>query len=396
MTPPAPDNLEHQLRQLTTWRGGEPQLWQKALDSNNAVPTANNDSDLDAILRKPLSNRAMLAAAGCVALVCIVGVLLPSLGRPRGVSSIDSRPRSAAVSVDMANPSTWTSLGIGQDSLRLDGGIRGLHQGVGGWEQKDIDGAVALSRPPIPGGQSGRGSIERSDAPARSVIQKATIDLQTPDVRAAFAKASYLVSAAGGEFVENSALTGEGKTAQANLTLRVSASRLSEVLNQLRELGKVTSEQTTGEDVTSQVVDLEARLRNEQRIEKELLELLDKRADAPLKDILELRSSLSAVRQTIEQYIAQRDRLNHFVSLASILVVIRAEPETIKPEPSQSLTTYFVNGISETWHDGLRSLADSVSWLLSLLIRGTLFWLLLVAILVAILRYRRRLAARCV
>lgn len=245
-------------------------------------------------------------------------------------------------------------------------------------------------------GYVGKGSIEKPDDTTRQVIQKATIEIQTPDVRAAFARANHLVSAAGGEFVENTSLTGDGKTAQANITLRVGVARLGEVMNRLRELGQVKSENTTGEDVTSQAVDLEARIRNEQRVEKELLELLDKRADAPLKDVLELRNSLSSVRQSIEQYIAQRDKLGRLVSLASILVVIRAEPVTDKPEAAPSIAGYFTHTIADAWRGGLRTASDSVSWVLSVLVGGALWWTVLGMGVYAIFRYRRRLAARCV
>jgi hypothetical protein len=390
MTTPTPDNLESQLRELTTHRGEPQDLWQKAL--NAAGQPQSRSSWLDQLAHKRVQRRTVFAAAACLGLVVLTAFLLPSLQTTRSMaptllgahSRIGPALSSSAPRGLSQGAATWSPVESNQDGLGLSAGTF-VHP-------SPDDLAALIIR------QDSASQLPSREKPTpRSVIHKSTIDLHTPDVRAAFAKASHLISTASGEFVENSSLTGDGKTAQANLTLRVAATRLSEVLNQLRELGAVQAERTTGEDVTSQVVDLEARLRNEQRIEKELLELLDKRADAPLKDILELRSSLSTVRQTIEQYIAQRDRLSHLVSLASILVVIRAEPETDpKPEPAQSILTYFQNTIAGAWHNGLRSLSDSISWLISLLISGTLWWLILAASLYTILRYRRRLAARCV
>jgi hypothetical protein len=175
---------------------------------------------------------------------------------------------------------------------------------------------------------------------------------------------------------------------------------MSEVMNRLRELGTIRTENTTGEDVTTQVVDLEARIRNEERVEKELLDLLDKRKDAPLKDILDLRGTLSSVRQTIEQLIGQRDRMSRMVSLASILVVIRAEPEAPKPpeppKPAETIGHYFSTHISDTWHDGLRTLTDTVAWLLGLIVSGLMWWMIVAMAVMGIQRYRRRLSARCV
>jgi hypothetical protein len=158
----------------------------------------------------------------------------------------------------------------------------------------------------------------------------------------------------------------------------------------------VRSESTSGEDVTNQVVDLEARIRNETRVETELLDLLTQRKDAPLKDILELRSSLASVRQSIEQMVAQRDRLGRLVSLSSILVVIRATDEERKPAPAHPSRITSPRG-SLGHVDGRPAiLADTLANIVGLLIGGLLWWLLAGVCLFAIHRYRRRLAARCV
>jgi type II secretory pathway pseudopilin PulG len=311
LNPMKPDDLERELTGLTSYLGSETELWKKAVDA-----AAKPDSQRVPLVRR-LSSMSLrsLATAACVVLICglLVGLLVPSLGKAR---------QSARQLKDSTQ-------------------IRGLHQGLATYGKADQEQAALggmnengnflagqVARPAS--APSSRVWQESPTASDRFVIQKATIEIQTDDVRAAFAKAAHLVSDAGGEYIEASSLTGEGRAAQANLTLRVGVPRLSEVMNRLRDLGTIRSENTTGEDVTTQVVDLEARIRNEERIEKELLDLLEKRKDAPLKDILDLRTSLSSVRLTIEQLTGQRDRMSRLVSLASILVVIRAEPEPPK------------------------------------------------------------------
>src|SRR5690606_1441883 len=126
---------------------------------------------------------------------------------------------------------------------------------------------AAASSPPPP--------VPQEPAPAtasgRFVVRRATIELESPDVTAAFLTAARVVRPARGEYVQESSDRGEGSYASASRTLRIAADRLSEALHQLRALGTVTSETTSGEDITTQMVDLEARLRNERRIEVELL-----------------------------------------------------------------------------------------------------------------------------
>lgn len=222
----------------------------------------------------------------------------------------------------------------------------------------------------------------------RQVIRKATMDLLTPDVRAVFMKAAHLVSEAGGEYVQESALTGTGRDLLGTLTLRVAATRLSVVAGQLRELGVVSSESTSGEDVTAQVVDIDARLRNERRVEAELLEFLASRSHAPLKDVLELRDSIARVRQSIESLTAQQQRLSRLVSLATILVIIRADAD--KPNLGGSLG----NRLEQAWTTGRTSFISSLGWLVEVLVGGAVWWALLAVSTGCVLVARRRAIAR--
>lgn len=385
-SPLRPDDLERALSDMTTWKRAEPGLWKKALDSSDAASRGSRRWRPRRVMGEWVSKRLLLTGVGCIALVLIVGMMLPSLGRARM-----SARRSFAVAADSTFSDVMDTVPSVDAPVAARAGpnaIRAPHQAVETWGQNNNNGYPLPSQPPA-------SSIAQPAAPQRYVVQKATMTLQTDDVRAAFAKAARLVSEAGGEFVENSSLTGDGKSAQGNMTLRVAASRIGEVMNKLRELGVVKSENTTGEDVTTQVVDVEARIRNEQRVEMELLELLEKRNDAPLKDVLELRSSLSSVRQSIEQLLGQRDRLGRLVSLASILVVIRAEPSEIKPLGS-SIGDYFTKNVDQAWRGGVRYLSDTVAWLIAVAIGGIVWWTVLAIVIVSIVRWRRRLSARCV
>jgi hypothetical protein len=223
----------------------------------------------------------------------------------------------------------------------------------------------------------------------RQVIRKANIELKTLDVRTAFLKAAQLLSEARGEYVEQSSLTGQDEHMQGSLTLRVAADHLSELLNQLRGLATVVSEASGGEDVTNQVVDLEARIRNEQRVETELLGLMESRKDAPLKDILDLRDSIGRVRENIERMTAQRDRLGRLVSLATVLVIINTDTTAPEPRPD-GLGTYFVKQTKAAWQTSMELLTDSVAFIIRLFVGGAFFWLLAILLLLGILAARRR------
>lgn len=210
-------------------------------------------------------------------------------------------------------------------------------------------------------------------------------------------KATMVASEARGEYVEESRLSGEGDAASGTIKLRVRSERLDEALARLRELGTVVGEQVAGDDVTSQVVDLDARLRNERRIEQELLSLLDERKNAPLKDVLELRDHLSRIRGSIEHLVAEQQRLERLVSLGTIVVVIHppAKADASQSTPRESsLRDYFGNTLHASWNGSLRSLADALGFILELAIGGLPWWCLAFALgLAARSMWRRRIAA---
>ncbi|MBY0111973.1 MAG: DUF4349 domain-containing protein [Phycisphaerales bacterium] len=233
-------------------------------------------------------------------------------------------------------------------------------------------------------------SMPQAPAMDRRVIQRGTIEVRVADVAATFSRLPSLLSPAGGEYVEQSSLSGSGSSSVATATLRVTAKRLGFVQAAISEWGVVTSQTSAGEDVTDQAVDLEARLTVERRIERELLELLDGRRGAPLKEVLEVREQLNTVRTQIERLVAQQNRLESLVSLATLTVTIR----TIEQPPAPSgLGDYAARTLRETWSRSLTTAIDSLAWLLSVLIGGIFFWIVLGAIaLVAVRVHRSRTA----
>jgi hypothetical protein len=425
MTDQQDEQLECALTELTTWHGPVPQLWRRALNGAKAGRPRTSPR-LAWLLHQRLS-APIAAAIIVVALGATIALNLPHLGVKRDArhrstpaaqagrdvlravvgadllaeSSADEEDDSRTVEQTVEQLASLGYVGTLETGLERYAGREGARLGEGyGARAGSGPGRVATRRfGPAAGDAAGpfpnasfhfsTGAPQEAVAiEPRQIIRKATIELLTDDVRAAFLKATQIVSEAKGEFVQDSSLTGTAESMQADLTLRVAADRLPEVMNELRQLGEVRSEKLAGEDVTTQIVDLEARLRNEQRVEAELLELLEKRQDAPLKEILELRSSLSQVRGVIEQLTAQRERLSRLVSLATVLVIIRTKDA---PEPeSPSIGSYFIDGVQTAWKKGLMLLSDTCGVLLSVLIGGLIWWVLVAIIFTAILRYRRR------
>ncbi|MCA9282072.1 MAG: DUF4349 domain-containing protein [Phycisphaerales bacterium] len=233
----------------------------------------------------------------------------------------------------------------------------------------------------------------------RAVARDAKMSLRVENIRAAFARVTALVSDLDGEFVESSDMSGEvgdegeGGLAHATVRLRIANSRLDSAMAKARELGEVVHEQTDARDVTDQLVDLDARLRNEQRVEAELLELLASRDDAPLADVLKVRDSLSSVRLRIEQLSGQRAAVSQRVALSTFTIWLTVEVPPVEVSTEEPHRGYLSTQIHEAWTSAGRTLADSLAWLVEVIVGGAIFWAIILVAGIVLVRYLRRRAA---
>lgn len=382
-------NMDAALRSMTQWDDSRPGLWRKALE-RVATESDGAAGRAASVLHKPVSRHLMGAIACVLLVVLLVGVMLPSLGKARR-STVAGRSlmeqRMAEVDAAIGEKSVY-------DKHYADAGGDGFADSR--WFEGD--GAAILGSTINLAGRPGSHSSAdlRDDQPKstpRAVERKATIELEVADARAAFLKARGLISEASGEFIQGGRIDERDDRPRADLVLRVRAERLEAVLGELREIGAVKNEQLMATDVTEQMVDLDARLKNERQIEEELQHLLESRPDDKLDDILRVRKELSAVREQIERIVASRSQLANLVALSTITVLMvepAVEPEK-KPEPEQlGLWGQFVKDLGSGLHDGVESLLGFVAGLVQVLIAGLPAWLIILAIaIVGWKSYRR-------
>ncbi len=376
-------SIESRLEAMTLARpSGE--LWRSAL-------LAQRPRDVDvarlSLMSRVFPNRYLAGIVGAIALVLCVGVLLPSLGKARSSArriSVDVAPEYSNLAESDLKSMELTSrrppAALADPRVLGDMADRSQSDSIANASASSPEQAALIARVMV----NGRiGSAQRTDHLTRHVVRKASIDLSSPDVRVAASKAAFLVNEAAGEYVEASNIYGQDKQSTAQLTIRVVASRLSEVMGELRGLGTVVAETADGKDVSEQVVDIDARLRNETRIEEELLKLLASRESAPLTEVLELRKEVNASRERIERLTAQRDGLYRLTSLATILVNIRydwKEPEVA----AVGWWSTFRTSMSNAGADGLRTLSDAIAFIVWLVLAGLPWWILIaVFVLVA-------------
>jgi hypothetical protein len=142
--------------------------------------------------------------------------------------------------------------------------------------------------------------------------------------------AATMVAGRYGGYVEDSFMHGI-KAKSGELTIRVPASAFDRAMNDLRGLGSVERQSISGQDVTSQFVDLDARLRTWQAQEAVLLRLM--RRASSIESTLRVQNQLQDVQFRIEQIKGQLRVLENQTSLATIDLSLRevGAPVGIRP-----------------------------------------------------------------
>jgi Domain of unknown function (DUF4349) len=177
----------------------------------------------------------------------------------------------------------------------------------------------------------------RAYAPGQAdllIIKTGTLVLQVAGIDAALTAASQQITALGG-YASGSERAGDGESDQASVTFRIPAGRWEEALAGLRSLGtKVLAERAATEDVTAQVVDLGARIRNLETTEAALQGIMDRAVD--IEDVLSVQAELTSVRGQIEQLTAQKTHLEAQAAMSTLSVTF-----SLKPDPVLASTEQF-------------------------------------------------------
>jgi Domain of unknown function (DUF4349) len=112
------------------------------------------------------------------------------------------------------------------------------------------------------------------------------------------------------------------KELEVNLVVRVPALQYNSALEQIRAVGnRVIQEKTTGQDVTEEFIDLEARIKTQKALELQFLEIM-KQANK-VGDALEIQRQIADVRTEIEKLEGRKRFLENKASLSTITASLR-------------------------------------------------------------------------
>lgn len=304
--------------------------------------------------------RIWMGGAAAAAVIVVAAVIAPSVGTMIGGAGGTSE---SAVSPDAPAEDT----GGGADgSVLTDGG-------------KDVGAAT------LPGDESATGE--------RDIITTASATIVVDDVsvaaravsNAAVAREGYVESmnvGTTGEVMPIDPATGmvydstsypynpEG----AWVTVRVPSDQLPALIDELSDIGEVTSSSVNRQDVTEQTVDLEARIDAAQASVDRLLELMGEATTTA--DLIAAESALAERQATLESYQQQLESLEGMVELSSLTVTITPRVETVEANPAG-----FSDGVAAGWNGLVATLNGIVvalgfliPWIAVIAVVGLIVW----------------------
>lgn len=223
-------------------------------------------------------------------------------------------------------------------------------------EKPAAKGAVPAEAPVPPG----EGAALQVAFAQRKVIRTADLAIVVEDTQAAMARLRAIATTYGGYVAEANVWQVKENLLRGTVTLRVDASQFDEVLDRIREIAlEVQRENIGSQDVTEEYVDLQARLRNLEATEQELLALLKEVRERThsADEVLQVYQTLTRIREEIERIKGRMQYLENRVQLATITV------ELIPQEEKPIVAPGWHPG--QTLQDALRALASAAQTLVS-------------------------------
>lgn len=234
-------------------------------------------------------------------------------------------------------------------------------------------------------------SPAKSSRAAPQIARTAQVSLFVVSVENAVKSLSQLAHRQNGDVlsmqVDNQSIS--TAKASADIDLRIPASRFEASMGALNQIGKVRQRSVNAEDLTGDITDSAARLRNLRRTESDIRKIMDR--SGTVGQVLEAENQLSRIREQIETLESDLKSMNERVVYSTISVSLEAEASTAPVE--RTATSQLVSA----WHAALRALSQLTVGLIAVLLWLIVFAPYLLAAALGTFIYgqlRRRMRAR--
>lgn len=138
---------------------------------------------------------------------------------------------------------------------------------------------------------------------------------------------------------------GASEKPSADMSVRVPAEKFDETMASLGRIGTIRDRSVTAEDLTGDLSDSSARLRNLRRTEDDIRKIMDR--SGTVGQVLEAENQLSRVREQIETLESSLKVMRGRVTYSAIEISAQAEavPATVEPALGSQLSTAFAAAV---------------------------------------------------
>jgi len=180
--------------------------------------------------------------------------------------------------------------------------------------------------------QSMQNSLASEQIP--HIARSATISLYVKDVDKAIAAINSLTRQKRGDVLslDDQRAADANSHASAKMQVRVPDGNFTDTLSGLGQAGIVRTQSIAAEDLSSQIVDSSARLRNLRRTEGDILKIMDR--SGSVGQVLEAENQLTHVREQIETTDAEVKSMLNRVHYSTIDVSLEAEVASVPSAPA--------------------------------------------------------------
>lgn len=242
-------------------------------------------------------------------------------------------------------------------------------------EESGMDASYSYGRPIMPPPTTPGAGPDDRERVGQKIIRNGSLTLRVDDAAKRLEETRMIVEQAGG-FMASANLSDRAGVKTAYATLRIPTDKFRATADTLKALAStVFDESESGQDVTDQYVDLEARLKAAKAEEAQYLEIL--KSARSIEDTLNVTARLADVRTRIEQMEGQMRGLDDRTSYATLTVTMTEEARVEAP------TRIWKPG--ETLKEAMRALVESLQALADAFIAFVVFFIGLVVPILIVL-----------
>ena len=193
---------------------------------------------------------------------------------------------------------------------------------------------------------------------ARQIVYTADITVRTKDIKTTVSAVQHVADADSGivfaeqvDLAPKTSAGQDGGIASATVTLKVPPEQLTKVLDQVSALGTELGRNEHADDVTSQVVDVGARLQAAQDSLNRLEQLFQHAGS--VADLTNVEAQIAQREADLDSLEAQQRTLSAQVAQATITINLVGTPPpapAAPPAPKKPHVVGFVRGLRGGWH----------------------------------------------